>query len=81
MKKTISAIAIGFGLIASGASVNALAQGAETPELTRAQVQEDLKAWRAAGFDQNTYDDLTFDVFGNEYKERVAKYKQLRAAN
>lgn len=79
MKKTISAIAIGFGLIASGASMSALAQGADQAQLTRAEVQADLKAWRDAGFNETTYIALSYDPFGNLYQERVAKYKELTA--
>lgn len=81
MKTTISAIALGLGLLASGASASALAKNVETAELTRQEVQQDLKAWRDAGFSEHAYNALSYDVFSDAYQNRMKQYRQLRQAN
>jgi len=81
MKSTLSALALGFGLLASATSASALAQNVDQPELTRQEVQRDLQAWRDAGFSEQAYIALSYDVFSDAYKSRMAKYQQLRQAD
>ncbi|TFL15591.1 DUF4148 domain-containing protein [Pusillimonas caeni] len=81
MKTTLSALTLGFGLLASAASVSALAQNVDQEQLTRQEVQQDLQAWRDAGFSENAYIALSYDTFSDAYKSRLAKYQQLRTAS
>lgn len=81
MKTTLSAFALGFGLLASAASVSAVAQNIEQQQLTREEVQQDLQAWRDAGFSEHAYIALSYDTFGDAYQSRLATYRQLSQAN
>lgn len=93
MKTTLTACAFALSLIASGGFTVANAEGsAQQPQqsqLSSSQVQQsqkpsvrdevksDLADWRAAGFDDHSYDVLSRDVFGAEYQQRYAKYQRL----
>jgi len=85
MSKTINALALTFGLLASGSLVTANAQGANPASVqnTRATsvgvtVKQDLADWRQAGFDEQTYRALSQDVYGKAYQQRYAEYQRLR---
>lgn len=73
--KKFTAIALTLGVLTGGAATNALA---ETTDVVREQVRQDLKDWRAAGFDEATYSVLVHDVFSDAYQERLAKYQELK---
>jgi len=51
----------------------------EQPNLSASErVKSDLADWRSAGFDGHTSDRLSYDVYGAEYKQRYAKYLELK---
>lgn len=83
MKTSFTTFAAIIGLMASGAFGVARAQAPASPSHQQSasvgeQVESDLIDWEKAGFDQHTYDVLSYDVFGDAYQKRYAKYKKLR---
>lgn len=85
MKTSITTIATAISLAASG--IFAVAQAQDTTQIHQQreqssivseQVRSDLADWRKAGFDDYSYDVLSYNVFGAEYKKRYAKYQDLR---
>ncbi|CAM5473577.1 DUF4148 domain-containing protein [Eoetvoesiella caeni] len=84
MKTSISALTIAISLT-SGIFAVAHAQEATPASQQRTQsttvseqVKSDLIDWRKAGFDAQSYDALSYDVFGADYQQRYAKYQELR---
>lgn len=82
MKLSTSILAVAISLTAPGTFVVAHAQGTAQPPHTSSilseQVKSDLADWQKAGFDAHSQDVLSYDVFGTEYQQRYAKYKELR---
>lgn len=85
MNKTVNALALTLGLLASGAVVTANAQGVSQASAQNMQttsvadaVKQDLADWRQAGFDEQTYNALSQDIFGKAYQQRYAEYQRLR---
>lgn len=50
----------------------------EQGSTVREDVKNDLSDWREAGFDQHSYDVLSYDIHGAEYQRRYAKYQELK---
>lgn len=85
MKTSIATLTFAMSLMASGTFAVAHAQEAtqappqrQHSSLVSEQVKNDLADWRKAGFDTQSYDTLSYDVFGPEYQRRYAKYQELR---
>lgn len=85
MKTSIINLAVAVSLMASGAFAAVHAQEpaqqskkSDQSSLVSAEVKSDLADWRAAGFDAQSADALSYDVFGAECQRRYAKYIELR---
>ena len=76
MKTKFTAIALTLGVLAGGAIAPAYAntQAGSVAQDTR----RDLEAWRAAGFDEATFAAVSRDPFSDAYRERMARYQELR---
>ena len=77
---------IQFAIFAIALSVGTAVQAAEQTyvpltfsTLTRAQVQADLAAWRAAGLADEWRGDQTPDIYSTEYRRKLAAYQQAVA--
>lgn len=84
---TISTItfAIAISVMASAAFTSAHAQeSTQQPRQSEhvstidENVKNDLSDWRQSGFDEHSYDILSYDVYGAEYQRRYAKYQELK---
>ena len=76
MKTKFTAIALTLGVLAGGAITPAYA--ANTQGSVGEETRRDLEAWRAAGFDETSYQWLSQDPFSDEYRQRMARYQELR---
>jgi len=85
MTISTTTFAIAISVMASAAFAAAHAQES-TQQLRQPEhvstvgenVKNDLSDWRKAGFDEHSYDILSYDVYGAEYQRRYAKYQELK---
>lgn len=78
MKTKLTAVALSLGVLAGGAVVPAYANDAVKADSIAEQTRKDLADWRQAGFDEASVYALSQDVFSDAYRERMAKYQELR---
>lgn len=78
MKTKLTAIALTLVVLAGGAMTPASAADRAPAGSVAEETRRDLEAWRAAGFDDASYSALAADVFSDEYRNRMARYQELR---
>lgn len=78
MKAKLTAVALSLGVLAGGAMAPAYANDAAKAGSIAEQTRQDLADWRQAGFDEASVYALSQDVFSNAYRDRMAKYQELR---
>jgi hypothetical protein len=78
MNKQFALIAIALSALCAGTAVQAAEETYVPPSystLTRAQVQADLAAWRAAGLADESRGEQTPDVYSTKYRSAIAGYE------
>lgn len=78
MKTTLTAVALSLGVLAGGVVAPAHANNAAKAGSIAEQTRQDLADWRQAGFDEASVYALSQDVFSDAYRDRMAKYQELR---
>ncbi|OXR48236.1 hypothetical protein PuT2_13670 [Pusillimonas sp. T2] len=77
MKTKLTAVALSLGVLAGGVVAPAYADDAKAGSIAE-QTRQDLADWRQAGFDEASAYALSQDVFSDAYRDRMAKYQELR---
>lgn len=77
MKKQLTFLAIAMAAITS-VQANEATQVPSAPSssLTRAEVVNDLAAWRSAGLDESSRGENTPDIYATQYRMLIAQYQQ-----
>ncbi|MVW79071.1 DUF4148 domain-containing protein [Bordetella sp. 02P26C-1] len=81
MKKKLAIVAMTLSTLTIGTAAHAEEQTyvpLTQSTMTRSEVLADLAAWRSAGLADEWHSEQTPDIESREYRDKFARYQQLR---